>query len=154
MTLTRSILVITGAVTLSLAGWAYAGNAPAARPIVLQATAVVDSATNVDNPPAGDSQGDIIAFTQKLYATAARKTAIGHDEVYCVRTIAGKSRVCTGIFYLEHGQITTTGPESVKPHALAITGGSGKWQGASGEVDLRPQGEIVDHMTFHITRPN
>jgi hypothetical protein len=154
MSIPRSILVITTTATLSIAGWAYAGTSPARRTTILHATAVVDSATSVDNPPPGDSQGDILVFTQKLYATPARKAIIGHDEAFCVRTVVGKSRVCTGIFYLNSGQITITGPESVKPHALAITGGTGTWQGASGEVDLRPHGPIIDQMTFHISQPN
>ena len=116
-----------------------------------KATAVIDSATNVDNPPAGDSQGDIIVFTQKLYRDSSQKTKIGSDQAYCVRTIAGKARVCTGIFYLRGGTVTITGPESsTKVHSLAITGGTGDWRGAGGEIVLRPHGPVVDRMTFHV----
>ena len=113
-------------------------------------TAVVDSATNVDNPPAGDSQGDIIVFTQKLYRDSSQQDKIGSDQAYCVRTIAGKARVCTGIFYVKGGTITITGPESTGVHSLAITGGTGDWRGARGEIVLRPHGPVVDHMTFHV----
>src|SRR5436190_19833988 len=116
-----------------------------------KATAVIDSATNVDNPPAGDSQGDIIVFTQKLYRDSSQKTKIGSDQAYCVRTIAGKARVCTGLFYLRGGTVTITGPESsTKVHSLAITGGTGDWRGARGEIVLRPHGPVVDRMTFHV----
>ena len=114
-------------------------------------TAVVNSATNVDNPPSGDSQGDIIVFTQKLYRDSSQQDKVGSDQAYCVRTIVGKARVCTGIFYLKGGTITITGPESsASVHSLAITGGTGDWRGASGEIVLRSHGPIVDHMTFHV----
>jgi allene oxide cyclase len=115
-----------------------------------KATAVVNSATNVDNPPSGDSQGDIIVFTQRLYRDSSQQDKIGSDQAYCVRTIAGKARVCTAIFYLRGGTITITGPESTEVHSLAITGGTGTWRGARGEIVLRPNGPVIDHMTFHV----
>jgi hypothetical protein len=151
--------IITATLAAGLAATALASGAPKSRApkhptrmTTFHATAVVDSATNVDNPPAGDTQGDTIVFTQKLYRTPARKTIIGTDQAYCVRTIPGKARVCTGIFYLKGGQITIIGPESEKRHALAITGGTGAWSGARGQVVLKPNGPIVDQMTFTISR--
>lgn len=115
-----------------------------------EAVAIVDSARGVDNPPPGDSQGDIITFTQKLFTNATQEHMIGTDEAYCIRTVPDTSRVCTGIFYLRNGTITITGPESVEPHSLAITGGTGRWRGARGEIALVPNGELEDHMTFHV----
>lgn len=115
------------------------------------AYAVVDSATEVDNDPAGDSQGDIITFTQALYTDATMTTQIGTDEVYCVRTIVGSSRVCTGIFHIKGGELMITGRESLDKHSLAITGGTGKYRNARGEVVLVPDTIIADNMTFKIT---
>lgn len=114
-------------------------------------TAVVDSARNVDNPPSGDSQGDILVFTQKIFRDSSEQKKVGTDQVYCVRTIAGEARVCTGIFFLPRGTLTITGPESsTSAHSLAITGGTEHWRGARGEIVLRPHGPVVDRMTFHI----
>lgn len=114
------------------------------------AVAFVDSARDVDNPPTGDSQGDMIVFTQKLFTDATQEEQIGTDQVYCIRTVPGSARICTGIFYLRGGTITIIGPESVAPHSLAITGGTGSWRGARGEIALVPNGELEDQMTFHV----
>lgn len=116
-----------------------------------KATATVSSAAYNDVSPAGESLGDITTFTQNLYKDAAMTQKIATDEVYCVRTIVGKSQVCTGIFHLHRGNITIIGPESITSvHSLAITGGTGKWRGASGEIVLKPISPVTDRMTFHI----
>jgi allene oxide cyclase len=109
--------------------------------------AVVDSAKNVDNPPSGDSQGDILVFTQKIFRESRK---VGTDQVYCVRTIAGEARVCNGIIFLPRGTLTITGSESTSVHSLAITGGTEHWRGARGEIVLRPRGPLVDRMKFYI----
>jgi hypothetical protein len=147
-----SIAVPALAAAIATAALASADTAPKVKSTTFHATAVVDSANEVDNPPAGDSAGDIVAFTQKLYATPEQKTVTGRDEVYCVRTVPGSGRVCTGIFYLKGGTITITGPESLKIHTLAITGGTGRFAAARGTVVLRPQNGIIDDMTFHVRR--
>ena len=116
------------------------------------AYAVVDTAGVVDNEPAGDSMGDILVATQKLYTDQSQTNQIGTDHVYCVRTVVGVARICTGIFYLKGGLLTITGSESLEPHALAITGGTGKYRGARGQVDLVPDSPVADRMSFHIIR--
>jgi allene oxide cyclase len=153
--LNRLTTVAAPAIAAAIAATALASagtTASKSKTTTFKAVAVVDSGTPVDNPPSGDSAGDILAFTQKLYTTPAMTKMVGRDEVYCVRTVPGTGRVCTGIFYLKGGQITITGPESLKLHSLAITGGTGKWRGASGEVVLRPKTPVRDDMTFHVVR--
>jgi hypothetical protein len=140
------------AAATATAALASADPTPVAKTTTFHATAEVDSGNAVDNPPEGDSAGDVVVFTQKLYTKPDRKTTIGRDEVYCVRTVPGSGRVCTGIFYLKGGQITITGSESTKPHSLAITGGTGRWSGARGQVVLRPSSAVVDDMTFHVRK--
>lgn len=147
-----SVVIPALAAATATAALASADPTPHAKSTTFRATAVVDSGNAVDNPPEGDSAGDIVAFTQKLYATPEQSSTVGRDEVYCVRTIPGSGRVCTGIFYLKGGQITITGPESLKVHSLAITGGTGRWSGATGHVVLRPSSATTDDMTFHVRR--
>ncbi len=115
------------------------------------AYALVDSATFDDRDPQGDSQGDMITFTQKLFTDSSMTTQIGSDEVFCVRTIVGASRVCTGIFTLKGGEIMITGRESLAKHSLAITGGTGKYRNARGEIVLEPASIAADQMTFKVT---
>lgn len=117
-----------------------------------EAIGVVDSFSGVDNDPAGDSLGDSLVFTQKLYKDETKTKQIGTDEAFCVRTVPGVRRLCTGIFYLRGGTITIAGPESAGVHSLAITGGTGKWFGARGEVVLNSIDPVTDEMEFRVIR--
>jgi allene oxide cyclase len=147
------VLYVLAAVVAALLFTSQAAEAGKQKPKVkkFSAYAVVDSATFVDNDPAGDSQGDLLAFTQKLWADESQTRQIGSDEVYCVRTIVGASRVCTGIITVKGGELMITGRESLERHSLAITGGTGKWRNARGEVILEPASAIADQMTFKVT---
>jgi hypothetical protein len=139
-------LLIVGATTV--------GAKPKWHKKTFHAFAVVDSANVVDNDPAGNSLGDLLVATQKLYKDDSMSRQIGTDQFYCVRTQAdaASAGLCTGIFYLKGGQITITGPESLGIHSLAITGGTGKWRGVRGEVVLNSENAVSDQMTFHVTR--
>src|SRR5258706_204295 len=98
---------INGVVSKDVAATASSGipRAQRSHTETFEAVAFVDSATDVDNPPSGDSQGDIITFTQNLFSDTTKERQVGTDEVYCLRTISGTSRVCTGLFYLPGGTI-------------------------------------------------
>jgi hypothetical protein len=119
----------------------------------IEAFAVVDSAFPVDVGAPGDSLGDTVVFTQKLYTDETKTTQIGTDEAFCVRTVVGVHQLCTGIFYLRGGTITITGPEASGVHSLAITGGTGRFLGARGEVVLNSIDPISDQVKFRILKP-
>jgi allene oxide cyclase len=146
LSLALAALLIVGATTV--------GAKPKWHKKTFDAYAVVDSAGFVDNGPEGNSLGDTLVATQKLYKDETMSRQIGTDEFYCVRTVAdaASAGLCTGIFYLRGGQITITGPEGLGLHSLAITGGTGKWRGVRGEVVLNSQTPASDQMTFHVTR--
>lgn len=145
---TTSILVLAAFVIAPMASSAK----PKQKVKTFEAVGVVDSFNAVDNEPEGDSLGDTLAFTQKLYTDETKTKQIGTDEAYCVRTVPGVRRLCTGIFYLKGGTITIAGPESAGIHSLAITGGTGKWFGARGEVVLNSIDPITDEMKFRVIR--
>ena len=68
---------------------------------------------------------------------AEDKVKIGTDQGVCFRTVPGKAYECFWTVNLEKGQITVEGPfldsgDSV----LAITGGTGEYAGAQGEMAL------------------
>ena len=128
---------------------------PQSKPKVktIEAFAVVDSAFATDVGAAGQSLGDTIVFTQKLYTDETKTTQIGTDEAYCVRTVVGVRQLCTGIFYLRGGTITITGPETSGVHSLAITGGTGRFLGARGEVVLNSIDPVSDQVKFRIIKP-
>ena len=119
----------------------------------IEAFAVVDSAFPMDVGAAGESLGDTLVFTQKLYSDQTKSRQIGTDEAYCVRTVVGAHQLCTGIFYLHGGSIAITGPETSGVHSLAITGGTGRFLGARGEVVLNSIDPVSDLVKFRIHKP-
>ena len=83
-----------------------------------------------------DNVGDILTFSNPVY-DATNTQQLGSDQGYCVRVIVGKSYECHWTLQLSSGQITVDGPFfDSSDSTLAITGGSGRYAGASGEMSL------------------
>ena len=105
------------------------------------------SDTVTDTGAKGDSVGDLLTFANELYDQANAKK-VGSDNGWCIRTVAGKAWECGFTAMLEGGQITVEGPfydggDSV----LAVTGGTGKYKKARGEMKLHArdaQGSAYD----------
>ena len=143
----RSTLALAIVATLALP----AGSAAAkrhVRTITIEATSKIDNARFVDIGPTGDSPGDMLVFTEKLFD--AKGAQIGSDAATCVRLFDVTS-LCTGTYRLRGGQLMVQllqpGPTGV--YDQAITGGTGRFAGARGTVtvDQRPTG---DSFTFKI----
>jgi allene oxide cyclase len=95
--------------------------------------------TTVDLGAKGDSVGDLLVFSNKVY-DPANKTQLGTDNGYCVRTVVGKSWECFWTLTLKGGQITVEGPFMDSGDSLlAVTGGTGKYAGARGSMKLHPR---------------
>jgi allene oxide cyclase len=92
--------------------------------------------TTTDTGATGDSVGDILTFANKVF-DAADATQVGTDNGYCLRTVAGAAYECSWTTLLDGGQITVEGPFlDAKDSTLAITGGTGRFRGARGEMEL------------------
>jgi len=99
--------------------------------------AVSDKTLDLGAP--GDSAGDLLTFANPIY-DAANKTQVGTDQGYCVRVVAGKSWECFWTLTLKDGQITLEGPFMDSGDSLmAVTGGTGKYNGAKGSMKLHPR---------------
>ncbi len=84
----------------------------------------------------GESVGDILTLNNVILATD-NKTKLGTYNGYCVRTVVGKAWECFWTLSLEKGQITVEGPFlDAGDSVLAITGGTGNYSGARGEMGL------------------
>jgi allene oxide cyclase len=123
-------MVIVAAAYDLLAG----GPASAAQELKMVEHATTDATT--DTGTTGDSAGDILTFANEVF-NAEDKVKIGTDQGVCFRTVPGKAYECFWTVNLEKGQITVEGPfldsgDSV----LAITGGTGEYAGAQGEMAL------------------
>jgi hypothetical protein len=87
----------------------------------------------------GDSVGDLLTFDNEVF-DAANKTKVGTDQGYCVRVAAGKSWECSWTLFVDGGQISVSGPFFDKGDSvLAITGGTGRYAEASGQLKLHPR---------------
>jgi allene oxide cyclase len=85
---------------------------------------------------AADNVGDLLTFTNDVFDTA-NKTKLGFDQGYCVRLAIGKAWECHWSLILPNGQITVDGPFlDTSDSTLAITGGTGAYAGAGGDMLL------------------
>jgi len=109
------------------------------RPSAAQELKIVEQATTdatTDTGTTGDSAGDILTFANEVF-NAEDKVKIGTDQGVCFRTVPGKAYECFWTVNREKGQITVEGPVlDSGDSVLAITGGTGEYAGAQGEMAL------------------
>jgi hypothetical protein len=103
------------------------------------------------------SLGDEFIFHDDLRKDGDK---VGHDGGVCTATSVEEGPTgqaqCVVTFWFEKGQITTQGlaqPTGEFPERFTfpITGGSGKYAGTGGEVDVVQHSETRATVTFHIT---
>ena len=95
-----------------------------------------DTDAVTDTGDEGDSVGDILTFANPVY-DKANITQIGTDNGYCFRTAVGEAWECAWTLTLGDGQITVQGPfYDAGDSMLAITGGTGAYASASGQMTL------------------
>lgn len=101
---------------------------------------VIEHATTdavTDLTPAGDSAGDVLTFANELFDRTNAKHS-GHDQGFCVRTVAGAAWECWWTAFLAGGQVTVEGPfYDTRNSRLAVTGGTGGYANARGWMELR-----------------
>jgi allene oxide cyclase len=97
--------------------------------------AVTDTVVNSGGP--GDVTGNLLTFHNKVY-DPTDTTQVGTDQGSCVRiSPADDSWECAWTTFLPKGQITVEGPYyGTKNSVLAITGGTGAYAGARGQMAL------------------
>jgi len=137
----RRIAVIAGVSGLFVAGAAFAGTT-----IAVVEHAATDAVTDTGAP--GDTAGDLLTFVNPVY-DAANAKQVGTDQGYCVRTEVGRSWECFWTISLADGQITVEGPFLDKGDSvLAITGGTGRYAGARGQMKLHARNEKGSEYDF------
>ena len=100
----------------------------------------------------GTALGDQIVFTSQLLKGDAE---VGDQAGVCIVTSVARAEAqCVATYVLPGGQIT--GQALIRlgdpaPYAGAITGGSGRYQGAEGEVRVQPVSGTRGILTFHLT---
>jgi hypothetical protein len=113
--------------------------------------AVVERATTdavTDLGAKGDSAGDLLTFANEIY-DAKNEEKIGSDNGWCIRTVPGKAWECFWTLSLSKGQITVQGPfYDTSDSVLAITGGTGSYTQARGQMTLHARDEKGSEYDF------
>ncbi len=99
----------------------------------------------------GDYMGNQLAFHNPVFDSTNTKQ-VGHDNGDCVRTVVSTNTKspngvweCFWTVFLQDGQITVEGPyyDNGNDSMLAITGGTGAYQQARGQMRLHATGNPV-----------
>ena len=150
-----SVLLLLALASVSLAGPGTRGSLGVVERLSATITVVERATTDVviDLGEPDDSIGDTLAFGNGLF-NAANTKRVGHDQGGCVRTNPGIAWECTWTNFLNAGHITVQGPfyDDGRDSWLSITGGTGLYANASGEMRLHwrnPEGTEFD-FTFHV----
>ena len=107
----------------------------AAASLIVVERATTDHVTKVG--PKDDNVGDILTFANEVYDQEDKKL-LGHDNGWCVRVVVGEAWQCRWTLILDRGQITVQGPYyDKKDSVLAVTGGTGDYSSAQGQMKLR-----------------
>jgi hypothetical protein len=129
------------AAVLSTTG-AHAATAPTSSITTVRLTAHVTRIAMVDVGAKGPSAGDSMLFTETLRDAKGRLA--GSDQVACVQSFGGHM-LCNGVLVLNHrGTLSVSGLGSQSgPFKLAVTGGTGGYRGARGQLSIagKPNGD-------------
>jgi hypothetical protein len=142
------------AATLVLAGGAAAatGHEPSRHDpntFTVVEHAVTD--TTADTGPTGDSLGDILAFANPIFEASNAKQ-VGTDNGSCVRTKVGAAYECSWTTTLAGGSLVVEGPfYDTSDSTLAITGGTGKYAEARGQMRLHSRNPAGTEYDFTFT---
>jgi hypothetical protein len=110
--------------------------------------AETDTVRHIGPASEEDSVGDVLAFANPVF-DSTNKEKIGTDNGQCVRTAAGKAWECIWTISLSGGQMTVEGPfYDGKDSELAITGGTGEYKDASGQMTLHARNDEESEYDF------
>jgi Allene oxide cyclase len=148
--------VAAAAAAFAVAGPASAQSAHARAHAAGRTVHVIEHAiTDTEVPGVGgkDVKGNILTFNNPVYNFPANKVQVGRDEGFCTR-LQVKLGIweCLWTTFLKGGQITVQGPYyDTRNSVLSITGGTGVYEGARGEMTLlsRNGGKEYDFI-FHL----
>ena len=129
------VVVAAGLVAATVAGGSsllFASTGPA----TVRITAENEQITNLDVGPKGQSPGDVQVMRETLFNRHITDKAIGHAEFVCTFT-AGRSRLCSGTFFLPKGKLMVEGPLRYRQfYELAIVGGTELYDNARGSMTV------------------
>jgi len=125
-------IVFAGVATLA----AGQSNMPSFQTTTLKVVEHATTDTVADTGETGDSIGDVLGFANEVF-DETNTAKVGSDNGSCVRTAVGSAWECIWTIMLDGGQLTVEGPfNDASDSVLAITGGTGDYMGARGQMTL------------------
>ena len=97
----------------------------------------------------GPFPGDEALFTFNVYPTGKLQASVG-SAVFTCQYYFDKNAFCDVSFQLNGGSLVAAGAFNFNAptFALAITGGYGKYSGASGDIEASPSGKLAQRLSF------
>lgn len=146
---TAAALMVSGLVVVSIAGPA---SASVRHRIVVTEKA---SMTNLDLGPEGLSRGDRVTYTSTLRDAAGTKVGSGSGD--CV-LLSGETEqdalyTCTGMYRFGKADLSVAGlvGGGSSKGSWTITGGTGKWAGAHGDMPYTTLSADTYRLVFRFT---
>jgi allene oxide cyclase-like protein len=146
-------LLVAGLTSRAAAARGSAG-ATQSRATSLRLVARQDVFQFVDNPPSGDSAGDLIIASDEVY-DASGHHRLGRSHITGTETVPGKKIALATTLVLHRGEIAlqgVTNEQNDRPFTLAITGGTGAYRDATGVARVVPVSRTLTHLTLSIPR--
>jgi hypothetical protein len=100
----------------------------------------------------GPFPGDEALFSFNVYTTSSLNVSAG-SAVFTCQYYFDKNAFCDVSFQLNGGTLLGAGAFNfnASKFAIAITGGYGKYSGASGDVEATPSGKLAQRLAFVLT---
>ena len=137
---------LSGLVVVMMMGLLTTTDAQAQSTIAVVERATTDNVTDLGAK--GDSGGDLLTFGNDIY-DAKNEKKIGTNNGWCIRTVPGKAWECFWTISLPKGQITVEGPYyDAGDSVLAITGGTGSYAQARGQMALHARNDKGSEYDF------
>lgn len=135
------IVVMLGTIALFAAGCGGDDDSSDTTTISVVERAETDVLQHIGPASEKDSTGDVLGFANDLY-DENNESKVGTDNGFCIRTAPGKAFECAWTASLDGGQITVQGPfYDTEDSELAITGGTGQYENASGTMSLHARND-------------
>jgi allene oxide cyclase len=130
----------TSAATVLVAGMTISGGAHlayAGETLHVVEREVNETTIHLGAKRQADSLGDMIVFANPVF-NAANERQLGTVQGSCVRVVVGKSWECVFSLVLGSDHMSLEGPYADTGESVfAITGGTGRYAGAKGQMSLR-----------------
>jgi hypothetical protein len=139
---------VLGAILVASLAFALSSGSASDEKVTIRVIEHADTDVVTETGAEGDSVGDILTFANPVFDENDAEQ-VGSDQGWCIRLVVGESWECFWTIFLADGQITVEGPfYDAKESVLAITGGTGKYQNARGQMSLKAANEDATKFEF------